>query len=452
MVSAPSTPARFVSPYPTVKVGKKVGNKRALNRLTALQVKNAKKVGRLADGGGLYLCVGSGGAKSWIFMFQWYGKRKEMGLGGTDTVDLIEARSAASDARKLVHNAVNPIDQRKAMKEEARLKDARAETFGEFADRYIDTLTRSPKTLANWKRTATIYAKALRPVRIDQITTDDIVAVLTPTLKATPEAGTKAIRHLEHIFNAAKVKKLLQGDNPARWKDHLEHSLEKPSPLSSKGHRPALPYQDITAFMAKLRGHRTTGARALEFTILTVVRTGEAIGTPWKEIDLEKKVWTIPAVRMKQNSRHRVPLSDDAVELLKALPRSKKPTEDDYLFPGGKKGKHLSVGGMTSVLRNLGVPQGKATVHGFRSTFRDWVGNETDHPSELAEIALAHKSASETEAAYWRGDALDKRMPLMSDWASFCLGRPTLKRPSSSDDKTSKDHHEESANTPQSSS
>jgi integrase len=397
---------------------------RTQNRLTAMECKNAKSSARLADGGGLYLYVSGKGTKSWVFRFNWHGKRKEMGLGSFLTLGLAEAREAAENARKRVANDENPIAERSKAWAKSRQTEAQAQSFGEFADGYVERLGRKRKTVSNWKRTVTVYAAAIRRKRFDEIGSDEIINFIEPLMVRVPVAATKALNYLEKIFDAARVAGLLNGENPARWRGHLEHRIEKRKPLSSRGHHLALPYAELPAFMVKLRQAKGTAARALDLTILTAMRTNEAIGALWEEIDLGAKVWSVPGTRMKAGRAHRVALSADAVALLMKLQRSKLPESSKFIFPGQNKGNHLGSMAMTRVLKRLGVKD-RSTVHGFRSTFRDWIGEKTDFPSELAEIALAHKPASVVEAAYSRGDALEKRFPMMDEWADYCADRET---------------------------
>ena len=346
-----------------------------------------------------------------------------MGLGNAQDVTLAEAREAAASGRKRVRNLVDPIADRICRKAAQAASLAQQETFGDFADRYVEQLRHSKKTVANWERTVKAYAQSLRSRPISAINAAEVANTIRPVLSKTPEAGRKALQHLEAIFEAARVANCLAGDSPARWKGNLEHLLDRPAPLSSKGHRRALPSALLPDLMTKIRAKETTGARALELAILTALRPSEAAGAEWQEIDLDNKVWNIPGSRMKEGLPHRVPLSDGVLALLKTLRPAKPKKADVFVFPGTKVGKPINAAAMLKLVASLGMKE-LATPHGFRSTFRDWVGDHTDFHRELAEHALAHKVGSDVETAYRRGDALEKRMPLMNSWANFCAGHP----------------------------
>ena len=330
-----------------------------------------------------------------------------MGLGGLTSVSLARARVKAAEARAQVADGVNPITHRKA----------EGLTFGAFTDTLLDSIEaewRNPKHRAQWRMTLTTYAAPLRPLAVDAVTTDDVLAVLQPIWTEKPETASRVRGRIERVLDAAKAKGLRTGENPACWRGHLDHLLPKRQKLS-RGHHTALPVPAVPAFMAQLRARPAMAARSLEFTVLTAARTGETLGARWGEIDLEAAVWTVPATRMKAGREHRVPLSALAVALLRALEPLRG--EGPYVFPGQRRGKPLSNMAMDMMLRRMGS---EVTVHGFRSTFRDWAGEETDHPREVAEAALAHTVGDATERAYRRGDALAKRRRLMDDWAAYC--------------------------------
>jgi integrase len=416
----------------------------SLHRLTPKSIAALKKVGMHADGGGLYVRVYAAKPgqdvqrKVFVFVFYLHGTRREMGLGNVNTVKLADARTVASDARELVAKNLDPRGERKRLAEEAAQAErdkaaagVAVQTFGEFADEYVENLARTYKTVNNWTRAVKVYAAPLRDKRCDEITTDDILDVVRPLLKRVPVAGEKTMGYLKKILAAAKLKGLRTGDNPAAYRDHLELLIQKPKPLTSKGHHPALSYTELPAFMAELRRHTGFGTRALELAILTAKRTTEVVWAQWPEFDFERKVWTIPAKRMKpvpghEARDHRVPLSDDAITMLKALPRSTVPGRAAFVFQGSRNAV-IDGMSMTRTLTRLGVKD-RATVHGFRSTFRDWFGVETDFPSELGEMALAHKVGDDVENAYRRADMLDKRVPIMDAWADYCTGRTPLRK------------------------
>jgi integrase len=382
---------------------------RATNRLTWLQVQKTKEPGRHADGEGLYLQVDPSLAKRWVFVFQWQGQRKEMGLGPTSVVSLSEARDERLAARKMVRANKNPIVERRRQR---TLEGA--PTFGAFAESWIDdneTGWRNEKHRQQWRNTLKTYCSIIWDLALSAITTDHLERILKPVWETKPETASRLRGRIERVLDAARVKGMREGENPARWKGHLEAVLPKPKKLI-RGHHKALPYSDVGKFMKALREHRSLSAKALDFTILTAARTSEAVNAKWGEFDLDKKVWTVPKERMKAGREHRVALSEDAID---AMGVARGP--DDWVFPSTKKDKPLSTAAMDAVLGRMGVTN--ATVHGFRSTFRDWAGETSTHPREVVEAALAHAVGDATERAYRRGDALEKRRELMDDWAAF---------------------------------
>jgi integrase len=294
---------------------------------------------------------------------------------------------------------------------------ARTVTFGKLADEYIETMKpkwRGDKTVAAWERFASSYINAIRKVPVDKVSTDDVVRVLRPLWHEKPETATKVRERLKLVLDHAKARELRSGDNPAQWKGHLDQILPAPSKLS-RGHHAAMPYVEVPAFLQKLPTVEGIGAKALEFTILTAVRSGEARGATWQEMDLDAKVWTIPAVRMKSGKEHRVPLSDRALAIVKDM---KAIAINDLVFPGQRDKRPLSDMTLAKALKSAGA--GEFTVHGFRSTFRDWAAEETNFQREVAEAALAHAVGDSVERAYRRGDALEKRRKLMDAWAQYC--------------------------------
>lgn len=378
---------------------------RPVNRLSARTVQTIKEPGRHADGHGLYLQVDDSLAKRWVFVFQWNGKRKEMGLGPVSIVTLAEARDERDRVRKLVFQGVNPIEERR--------RRSTAPTFKEVSDEVIPALAlKSEKHRDQWRTTIDTYAKSLHDKRVDEITTEDVVAVLEPIWNTIPDTAQRLRGRIERILDAAKAKGKRRGENPAAWRGHLALLLPKPVKLK-RGHFAAMPFKRAPEFMARLAEKEGAGARALEFTILTAARTGMTIGATWEEIDLPHKVWTIPGERMKNGKTHRVPLTPRMMEILE-----ERLTREGPIF-SAKAGKHLSNMTMDKVLRDMGE---EVTVHGFRSTFRDWAGDATDFPRELAELALAHTIGDETERAYRRADALAKRRKLMEAWEDYLRG------------------------------
>ncbi len=384
-------------------------------KLSPLGAKALIKPGRHSDGDGLYLVVEKSGSKRWAFIFRWRepgkpapGRLREMGLGSFKSVTLAKARDRAAEAREHLADGKDPIAEAKA--------DRAIPTFGEAADALVRDLTpqwRNDKHIAQWTMTLTEYAANLRPKPIDTITTEDVLAALKPVWTTKPETAARLRGRIERVLDAAKANGHRSGENPARWRGHLDHLLPKRQRLS-RGHHTALPYPELPDFMTSLRGREGTAALALEFLILTAARSGEVLGATWSEIDLSAKTWTVPPERMKAAKEHRVPLSEAALAVLTKAGELRKA---DHVFPGqSKKTGKLSVMALEMVLRRMKVG---VTVHGFRSTFRDWAGEETSFPREVAEAALAHTIGDEVERAYRRGDALEKRRKLMDAWASF---------------------------------
>lgn len=397
---------------PFNKVGPEVGllMVRVAKRLSARSVATAGP-GKHADGDGLYLSVyrdSAGERRRWLLYFTWDGRRREMGLGSARDVSLSRARELAASARQKVRDGIDPIATRK-------MGLLSVPTFGEMADEFIAAMEpqfRNAKHVAQWRMTLKEYAKPLRSKRVDQITTEDVLSVLKPIWSTKAETASRLRGRIERVLNAAKAKGHRSGENPAAWRGHLANLLPKRHKLT-RGHHAAMPYSDVRAFVAKLRDREGVAARALEFTILTAARSGEVRGAVWKEFDIEAGVWTIPAHRMKAGRVHRVPLSPRALAVLELM----APLGIDsngYVFPGNKRDRPLSVMALDMVLRRMEVD---VTVHGFRSSFRDWVGECTEFPRELAETALAHTVGDATERAYRRSDALDRRRALMLSWA-----------------------------------
>lgn len=350
------------------------------------------------------------------------GQARQMGLGSVDTFSLKEARERARQARQLVADGVDPIDTRNAKKVSANAEDAKRVTFREAAERYIKAHSagwRNAKHADQWTSTIKTYAEPIiGDLDVGAVETAHIVNILEPIWTTKTETASRVRGRIECVLDWATARKFRKGENPARWRGHLDKLLPARSKVRTVRHPPALPYTALGGFVERLRGLDSVSARALEFTILTAARTGEAIGARRDEIDLVGKVWTIPGARMKSGRGHRVPLSEPAVALLKALPR-----EGDHVFPGAKADKPLSNMAMLELLRGMDGTD-ELTVHGFRSTFRDWAAEQTNFPRDIAEAALAHVIGDKTEAAYRRGDALEKRRKLMIAWAKFCGEKP----------------------------
>ena len=387
---------------------------RHVHRLSAVKVAKETNPGLYADGGGLYLRISDGksAGKRWVFIYRRPsdGKRCEMGLGGALAVTLAKARVRADEARTMLADHIDP----RAAKDAAA---QRTPTFGEIADQHIAAMApswRNPKHRAQWDMTLREYAKPLRDKPVDEITTADILAVLQPIWQKIPESASRIRGRIENILDAAKVQGFRSGENPAAWRGHLKLILPARRKLT-RGHHAAMAIDELPAFMVQLKKRDAVAARCLEFAIITAARSGEALGALWDEIDLDGTVWAIPADRMKATREHRVPLSARALAILRDMQLLR---DGEHVFPGQRRGQHLSSMALEMVLRRM--KQKAATVHGFRSTFRDWCGNRTSFPRELAEHALAHSIGDKAEQAYRRDDALERRRPMMEAWATFC--------------------------------
>ncbi|RQS74631.1 site-specific integrase [Burkholderia sp. Bp8977] len=393
--------------------------KRKIHRLSAIGVEKAKNPGYLGDGGGLYLQVSPSLTKSWIFRFKLHGRSREMGLGPYPVLSLADARKRAEDCRRLLLDGVDPIEARKAGRLQQKLQAARSMTFADCASTYIAEFRdswKNPKHAQQWENTIETYANpVIGKLPIQDVDTNLVVRILDPIWKEKQETASRLRGRLEAILNWAKTRELRTGENPARWRGHLENLLAKKSRARSVKHHPALPYEEIGAFIADLRQQEGIAALALEFTILTAARTGEVIGATFDEFDDEQRVWSVPAGRMKGERAHRVPLSLRAAQIVKEL---RSVHASSFLFPGRSLEKPLSNMAMLALLKRMG--RGDLTVHGFRSTFRDWSSELTGYPREVAEAALAHAVGDQVEAAYRRGDLFSKRRQMMEAWAKYC--------------------------------
>ena len=387
---------------------------RALNKLSSLAVDRRKVPGRASDGGGLYLSVSPTGSKSWVFMWVRNGRRREMGLGPYPAVSLIAARTKAADCRAIVADGRDPIEQRSR---------SGRKMFGECADAYIDAVKsewKNAKHAHQWRQSLTQYCGRIRDLPVDAIGTDEVLGVLTPIWQTRAETASRLRGRIERVLDYAAAHGWRSGENPARWRGHLKNVLPKRQKLY-RGHHAAMDYREVPTFLRKLRQHEAMAARALEFAILTAARSGEVLNARWDEIDLDEAVWTVPAVRMKAGQIHRVPLSPRALDVLRPL---RELSASGYVFPGHRHEKPLSGMAMQMLLRRMKVDN--ATVHGFRSSFRDWCGDCTTFPREIAEAALAHKVGDEVERAYRRRDAIEKRRQLMDAWAAYCSSKTNV--------------------------
>ena len=395
----------------------------ALHRLSARQIGSDLKPGRHADGGNLYLVVQPSGAKRWVFLYRWkglgqagIGRLREMGLGSLHAVDLPAARKRAAAARALLASGVDPIADKRAVAAAAAVG---VPTFGELADEFVtqrSAAIRSDKSVLRIRRALDVYAAPLRPLEPQAVTTERVLEVLKPIWSEKAETAKNVRGYIEAVLAAATVLGHRTGENPARWKGHLDRLLPKRVQLT-RGHHAALSFEEIPAFMTALKGREGVAAGALTFLILTAARSGEVLGATWAKVNLDAGIWTIPAGRMKAGKEHRVPLSPAAKAVLSS--QREEEGHGGLIFPGAKLGRPLSGMAFEMLLRRMG--RGEITTHGFRSSFRDWAGEKTAHAREVAEAALAHTVGDQAERAYRRHDALDKRRSLMDDWARFCL-------------------------------
>ena len=391
------------------------------NVLTPLQVKSLPS-GRHTDGGGLQLLVKKSGARSWVFRFMIGGKSRDVGLGpasGTNMITLADARDLAIDLRRKVRAGIDPLHERTEATAALEAKIAAAEiakvSFRDVAEAYVTAHSdnwRNSKHRAQWASTLKNYVyPVMGDMPVGEIQTEHVMAVIEPIWKTKSETASRIRGRIETILDSAKARGYRQGENPARWRGHIALMLPARTRLS-RGHHRALPYKNIPKFIAALQSQQATAALALEFTILTASRSGEVLGATWQEVDFAEASWTVPAARMKAGKEHRVPLTQRAVDIVKTM----QVLETEHIFTG-LKGRELSNMAMSMVLRRMEV---EATVHGFRSGFRDWAAETTSISHEVCEMALAHVIANKAEAAYRRGDLFAKRRDLMETWAEYC--------------------------------
>lgn len=395
-----------------------------IDKLKALTVSRLKKPGMYPDGRGLYLQISSAGAKSWVYRYTLRGRSRDMGLGSAFEVTLEAAREAAGAARALRAQGIDPIDDRNHRRAADALEAAKATTFKRAAEDYIAAhraAWTNPGHAQQWGATLETYAyPVLGDLPVQEIDTALVLKVLTPIWQTRTVTATRLRGRIESILDAAKARGQRTGENPARWRGHLDVLLASPKKLRKVAHLPALPYADIHHFMTDLRQQPGAVARALEFTILCASRTGEVLGAKRSEFDMGTKVWTIPAERMKAGKEHKVPLSDAAVAVVEAAWGDRQ--GDGYVFPGFFPGRRIGDDAMRELLRRMRGPG--LTVHGFRSAFRDWASEKTSHQNHVVEMAMAHGIDNEVEAAYRRGELMEKRRKLMADWAAYCDTAP----------------------------
>lgn len=414
---------------------------RQLNKLTALQVTKLTKPGLYGDGGGLTLQITRAGVKSWLFRYMREGKAHGMGLGPTYTISLFEARQKALEARKLLIDGLNPLVVKKQKQQERVLERAKMMTFDQCAKVYIEAHKASwknAKHIDQWTNTLTTYASPVfGDLPVADVDTGLVVRCLAPIWESKTETATRVRGRIESILGWATTSGYRTGENPARWKGHLENLLANISKSSRTKNHPSLPWPRISEFMVALKSRKGVAARALELTILTACRSGEVRGARWSEFDFKEKVWTVPKERMKADREHQVPLSEAALTLLNSFhpkehdvaSQKLKSKADGLVFAGTKK-QVLSDMTLTAVIRRMNGDDEKPTwvdakgkritVHGFRSTFRMWAAETTAYPREVAEHALAHQLPDAVERAYQRGTQFSKRKALMAEWAAVC--------------------------------
>jgi integrase len=404
---------------------------RGINKLSALAVQRAAKVGLYGDGGGLYLRVGTGAAKSWVFRYMVAGQTHEAGLGSAITFSLKEARERARKFRQMLADGLDPIAERRAKRDEQRLASAKAMTFQQCAEAYIDAHAsgwKNAKHAAQWPQSLAMHVyPVFGGLPVEAVDVGLVMKAIEPLWRETPDTASRVRGRVEAVLDWATARGYRKGENPARWKGHLENLLPRLSKAKaavrrSQGrqeHHKALPYAEMPEFIFALRERPGVACRALEFLILTAARTGEVRGARWDEISLAERLWTIPGDRMKGGKEHRVPLSDAAMAIVSEMAAIR---EGEFIFPGGRHRRPLSGNAMMNALARMG--RGDLTVHGFRSTFSDWVAEQTNFPAEVREMALAHAVGDKVEAAYRRGDLFAKRRALADAWARYCCEPP----------------------------
>ena len=388
---------------------------RKQNLLTARAIEAAKEPGRYSDGNGLYLVVRLGGSKQWMFLYRRGGKLREMGLGSPlKGVALAMARCRRDDARALLARGCDPLEARR----EAEHSETGVPTFGSYALALVERIEKgfsNPKHRQQWRNTLETYCEPIWTSPIDRVDTAGVLACVTPIWQSKPETASRVRGRIERVLNAAKAERLRAGENPAAWRGRLDATLPKPGKLT-RGHHAALAYGDMSGFMSDLRARPAIAALALELAVLTATRTSEVLNAKWAEFDLDAGLWTIPADRMKARREHRVALSNRALAIVKELSNARS---SEFVFPGQKPGKPLSNMAMLMLLERMGR-RGAITSHGFRSTFSDWASEISPYSSELRETVLARTIRNKAEAAYRRGDALEKRRAMMEAWAQWC--------------------------------
>lgn len=388
-------------------------------KLAPIEVGRLTAAGLHAVGGvaGLHMQISTAGARSWILRLTVGGKRRDVGLGAFPAVSLADAHRKAQEAREQAANGIDPVARRQEAKDALAAKQAARITFDEAARKFITAKSpewRNPKHVAQWSATLESYASpVIGSIPVGDVGLAHVLQILEPIWTTKNETASRLRGRIENVLDWATVRGFRQGENPARWRGHLDKLLPKPSKIVKVEHHPAVPVEEVAGLIEALRKREGIAARALEFLILTAARSGEIRGATWGEIDLAGKVWTVPASRMKAAKEHRVPLSEQAIKILKALPRVEG---NDSVFPA-PRAKFMSDMTLTAVMRRMGREE---VPHGFRSTFRDWAAERTSYPNHVVEMALAHSIGNAVEAAYRRGDLFEKRVRMMQDWAKFC--------------------------------
>ena len=393
----------------------------SIKRLSPRKVATETKRGLHADGGGLYLQVSKFDTKSWVFRFNIQKRPREMGLGPFHTVTLGEAREEALRCRKLLREGIDPIEQRKLIRGQTKAEAVKVMTFRECAEQYISSQSAGWKSLKHTSQWTSTLKKYVYPVfgdlPVQAVDTGLVMKAIELIWTTKTETAGRVRGRIENILDWARVRKYRDGENPARWKGHLDTLLPARTKVKKVKHHPALPYDEVSGFIETLRNQEGVSARGLEFLILTAGRTGEIIKATWDEVELDKAMWIIAADRMKAGKEHRVPLSSAALKVLSGL---KETAQSNFIFPGMRLNTSLSNMVFLQLLKRMG--RNDLTAHGFRSSFRDWAAERTVYPNEMAEMALAHSVGTKVEAAYRRGDMLDRRRDMMTAWADYCEG------------------------------
>lgn len=392
---------------------------RQLARLSAIEIKKIVRPGMYPDGGGLYLQVSVSGSKSWIYRYAILGREREMGLGPYPGVTLAEARGRAEAGRAARREGADPIEMRRLERQRSQLEAAKALSFREAAESFIRSQSagwRNDKHCEQWRSTLNTYAyPVFGDLSVQNIDVTLVMKVIEPIWVTKTETASRLRGRIEKVLDWANARGYREGENPARWRGLLQNLLPKRAKVRGVRHHPAMPYKQIRTFMSALRKQSTAVAQALDFLILTAGRTGEVTGMTWDEVNFGEKLWSIPAERMKAGKSHRVPLSEPALSLLR---KRRNIAIGPYVFPGRSPERPMSNMAMLMLMKRMNLAE--FSVHGFRSSFRDWVAEETSHTPELAEMALAHTISNKVEAAYRRGDLLEKRQILMREWSLYC--------------------------------